>query len=110
MLELSFAGQLAATTRFVDAEFIVVSEMTGSDGGLAYDAERREWVPVRNFDAERWGFRNDPTGEEVWALMYNVMWITREGGIARRVAVGQIHVDAWNKVCPEGEEEGICLG
>jgi len=46
-------------------------------------------------------------GREV-PLMYNVMRIRREGLVAYRVAIGQIHIDGWNRA--KSVEEKICLG
>jgi hypothetical protein len=107
VLEFGFAKTLAE--ELVDAEFIILSESLGYEGGIAYSEEKREWYPVRNFDADRFGFRKGD-GRSVIPLMYNVMWVRREDGMAYRVAIGQIHIDAWNHADLNKADVKICLG
>ncbi|KAJ6786759.1 hypothetical protein PWT90_11079 [Aphanocladium album] len=58
---------------------------------LEYPSEREYYEEI--FDTRHYKYKND------WAL--NVMLVRWENGLARRVAVGQLHADAWNKAFQE---------
>jgi hypothetical protein len=67
-------------------------------GGKSVDGEY-------TFDTSIWEPGDVKNGKRI---MGNVMWIRRKDGIAYRVGVGQIHLDAWRQSNPAGER--ILLG
>ena len=101
-LEAAFARTLG--DGYIGAEFIILSNNT-----IAWSATNLEggkWVPARIHDDRFW---NKPVGViDERPMLHNVMWIRREGEVAYRVGVGQIHVDGWAEAV--SEEKEIYLG
>ena len=104
VLELGFAKTFGGA--LVEAEFVVLSSTLLRFGAIAYSEEKKEWDSVQIFDGSRYSpygrFNADGDREP---LVYNVMWIRRAGDVAYRIAVGQIHIDAWNNAKSNRVEE-----
>jgi len=107
VLELEFAKTLRDAK--IDAEFIVLSKSIGYWHIGAYDADTGYRKNVNMYDDIKLDpHRGRQEGRNYRCLMYNVMWIRREGSVAYRVAIGQIHIDAWETA--DWKEEGIRIG
>jgi hypothetical protein len=103
-LELGFSQLLE---REIDEECIVLSSNYTQWAAMAYTADRKKRLAVKMYDENVFLYRYPVEGGLV-PLMYNVMWIRREGKVCYRVAVGQIHIDSWSRAGSVKEE--ICLG
>ena len=81
----------------VEAEFIILSKYSAHWSIGAFHAETSKRKSISPYDTTKLGLRTEANRERInMGLMYNVMWIRNEEKVSYRVALGQIHMDAWD--------------